>query len=81
MQDHSTQATKAEKVTASVHETAVHMQEQFVQTGAYQAQDLNKVLGDPRESVSCIVPTGYTASMRRQNLCLTFTGTCSSEGP
>jgi len=64
---------------ATVHETAVRMQEHFALTGAYSAQDVNKVLGDPRDSVSCVVPQGYTASMRRHNQSFITTDSCSGK--
>lgn len=53
--------------TPTIHETAVEMQKHYERTGAYRAQDLTTVLGDPRVSVSGVVSSGQHASRRAIN--------------
>lgn len=50
---------------STVHESALRMQEQFALTGTYDAQDITKVLGDPRCSVSYVVSESYFLDTRR----------------
>lgn len=51
---------RVDKAIPTVHESALRLQEQFALTGAYNAQDLNRVLGDPREGVTFEVPEPYS---------------------
>jgi len=51
--------------SGTVHESAVRLQQQYARTGAFQAQDLTTVLGDPREGVVCSVPEVYSLDPQR----------------
>lgn len=56
----------------TVHESAIRMQEEFARTGSYDARDIDRVLGDPRESVRIVVPESYSLDTTRNvNCCFT----------
>ncbi len=61
MQDHQA-ILDTSSDTGTVHAAAVRMQEHFVQTGTYLAQDVAKVIGDPRDSVTCEVVQDYSGT-------------------
>ncbi len=60
-----TQDTMPEAKDMTVQETAARMQEHYRETGSYRAQDLARVLGDPRQEVSGTVPAGYANSWQQ----------------
>lgn len=63
---------------ATVHDAAVRMQAQFLQTGAFQGQDVAQVLGDPRDVISSTVPTAYALPTRRSANLTVSLDTCVS---
>lgn len=50
---------------ATVQEAQTRMQVEFARTGTFRTEDVNRVLGDPREGVSCVVPEAAPDSLRR----------------
>ena len=49
----------------SLQDTVTRMQEHYRQTGSYLAQDVKRVLGDPRDSVAATVTPNRVESMKQ----------------
>lgn len=58
-------AARENSPAPTTEEITKRMNEHFAKTGAYRADDLAKVLGDPKVGVTFVVEDAYTASMRK----------------
>lgn len=61
----NTPPQNAQKVDLTMQQTVKRMQEHFVSTGEFRAEDVVKVLGDPLKGVTLHLPEAFSASSGR----------------
>lgn len=62
MMNDQMKTTKQNSSQFSVRDTVEAMQAQYAKTGSYKAEDLTRVLGDPRVGVGCTTQCNHSMS-------------------